>query len=164
MTIPLLTAHDATGHIHLIIGSNPLAAARCTRSVESGARPILFAPAEAHLHYSVLKKIEDNQVQWTKRDFRDEDLQTFGRDEVDNIVDAVFVTLGGKSALSTEYQDLQRFTMLTIHIRYSHFYFMSKTPCSGQCYRCPKSLHLYSSFYPLRWPFADWHHNQWQRM
>ncbi|MCJ1474531.1 hypothetical protein MMC13_003189 [Lambiella insularis] len=101
MTAPLLTAHDATGHIHLIIGSNSLAAARCIKSVESGARPILLAPAEAQLHYSVFKKIADGQVRWIKREFIDGDLRTLGRDEVDNIVDAVFVTLGAKSALST---------------------------------------------------------------
>lgn len=100
MTPPLLTAHDATGHIHLIIGSNPLASARCTKSIESGAKPILIAPAETNLHYSLLKKTEDGQVEWLKRDFLDADLRSLGRNQVDNVVDAVFITLGGKNSLS----------------------------------------------------------------
>ncbi|MCJ1393575.1 hypothetical protein MMC18_006450 [Xylographa bjoerkii] len=101
MPTPLLTAHDAAGHVHLIVGSNPLAAARCTKSIESGATPIVLAPAEAQIHYSLLKKIEDGHVQWMKRAFLDEDLQTLGREEVGRVVDAVFVTLGGKPPLST---------------------------------------------------------------
>lgn len=100
MTPPLLTAHDATGHVHLIIGSNPLASARCTKSIESGAKPVLIAPANASLHYSLLKKTEDGQVEWLKRDFLDGDIRNLGRNEVDNVVDAVFVTLGGKNPLS----------------------------------------------------------------
>ena len=103
MPVPLLTALDATAHIHLIIGSNPLANTRCSKSIESGARPVLIAPAGAHLHYSLLKKVEDGQVDWLKRDFVDEDLHNLGRKEVENVVDAVFVTLGGKNPLSMDY-------------------------------------------------------------
>ena len=100
MTVPLLTAQDATGHVHLIIGSNPLASARCTKSIESGAKAVLIAPADASLHYSLLKKTEDGQVEWLKRDFLDEDLENLGRNQVDNVVDTVFVTLGAKNPLS----------------------------------------------------------------
>ena len=64
---------------------------------------MLIAPARAHFHYSLLKKVEDGQVEWLKRDFVDEDLQSLGRNEVENIVDAVFVTLGGKNPLSMDY-------------------------------------------------------------
>ena len=103
MPAPILTAHDATGHIHLIIGSNPLASARCTRSTECGAKAILIAPPEAHLHYSLAKRVEDGQVEWRKKPFMDEDLQSLGRLEVDHVVDAVFVTLGGKVQLSMVY-------------------------------------------------------------
>lgn len=100
MTLPLLTAHDATGHVHLVVGSNPLASTRCAKSIESGAKPVLIAPTNANLHYSLLKKIEDGQVEWLKKDFLDEDIRSLGRNEVENVVDAVFVTLGGKSPLS----------------------------------------------------------------
>lgn len=96
MAPALLTAVDATSHVHLIIGSNPLASARCSRSVEVGATPILIAPEDATLHYSLMKRIEDGEVQWIQRGFKDDDLTSLGRAEVDGVVDAVFVTAGGK--------------------------------------------------------------------
>lgn len=100
MSVPLLIAHDAAGHIHLIIGSNPLASARCAKSIEVGAKPKIVAPADAEVHYALMKRIEDGDVEWIKKTFVDELLTTLGRDEVDNVVDSVFVTLGGKKALS----------------------------------------------------------------
>lgn len=96
MAPALLTAVDSRSHIHLIIGSNPLAGARCTRSIEVGANPILIAPEDATLHYGLAKRIEDGQVKWLKRSFTDQDLTTLGREEVDRVVDAVFITAGGK--------------------------------------------------------------------
>jgi uroporphyrin-III C-methyltransferase len=101
MAPALLAAVDSANHIHLIIGSNPLAGARCTRSIEVGARPKLVAPLNASLHYGITKRIEEGQVEWTKRGFQDEDLTTLGREEVDGVVDAVFVTLASKDPLST---------------------------------------------------------------
>jgi uroporphyrin-III C-methyltransferase len=98
MAPALLTAVDSTSHVHLVIGSNPLAGARCTRSLEVGAKPILIAPAEATLHYGLVKRIDDGEVQWLKRSFKEDDLTTLGREEVDGIVDAVFVTAGGKQS------------------------------------------------------------------
>lgn len=96
MAPALLTAVDATSHVHLIVGANPLAGARCTRSIEVGARPVLLAPEDADLHYGLVKRIEAGEVQWLKRSFQAEDLTTLGRAEVDGVVDAVFVTAGGK--------------------------------------------------------------------
>jgi uroporphyrin-III C-methyltransferase len=101
MTPALLTAVDATSHIHLIVGSNPLAGARCTRSIEVGAKPILLAPEDSTLHYGLVKRIEAGEVQWLKRSFKEEDLTTLGRIEVDGVVDAVFVTAGGKHGSCT---------------------------------------------------------------
>ncbi|MCJ1304083.1 hypothetical protein MMC08_006895 [Hypocenomyce scalaris] len=100
MPVPLLTAHDATGHVHLIIGTNPLASARCAKSIEVGAKPKIVAPADAEVHYALIKRIEDGEVEWIQERSGDEHLTTLGRDEVDNVVDAVFITLGGKKALS----------------------------------------------------------------
>lgn len=106
MAPALLTALDATSHIHLIVGSNPLAGARCTRSIEVGAKPILLAPEDATLHYGLAKRIETGEVEWLKRSFRDEDLTALGRPEVDGVVDAVFVTAGGKHASGTSSKSL----------------------------------------------------------
>lgn len=100
MAPALLTAVDSTSHVHLIIGSNPVAGARCTRAIEVGAKPILIAPENSNLHYGLLKRIDDSDVQWLKRGFVDEDLTRLGREEVDHVVDAVFVTMGGKHPLS----------------------------------------------------------------
>ncbi|TKA51722.1 hypothetical protein B0A49_10313, partial [Cryomyces minteri] len=108
MAPALLTAIDSTSHVHLIVGSNPLAGARCNRSIEVGAKATLVAPEDATLHYGLMKRIDEGQVDWIKRSFRDEDLTTLGRDEVDHVVDAVFVTLGGKHPLSTHISTLCR--------------------------------------------------------
>ena len=96
----LLTALDCKNNVHLIIGSNPLAGARCAKSIEAGARPKLIAPADAVLHYGLQKRIEEGQVDWLKKEFEDDDLKTLGREEIDWFVDAVFVTLGAKNKLS----------------------------------------------------------------
>jgi uroporphyrin-III C-methyltransferase len=95
----LLTAVDSTDHVHLIIGSNPVAGARCARSVEVGAKAILVAPESNQLHYGITKRIEQGEVQWLKSSFRDEHLSTLGREEIGGYVDAVFVTLSGKDPL-----------------------------------------------------------------
>ncbi|KAF2257978.1 siroheme synthase [Lojkania enalia] len=112
----LLTAIDSTSHVHLIVGSNPLASARCSRSVEVGAKPIVLAPEDATVHYSLMKRIEDGQVTWLKRNFRDEDLTTLGRIEVDNVVDAVFITNSGKSRQSTQISTLCRQLRIPVNV------------------------------------------------
>lgn len=97
----MLTATDARSHIHLIVGSNPLAAARCGQSLSAGASPILLVPETAELHYALQKRIDDGEVKWIKEAFRDEHLFTLGREEIDRVVDAVFVTSGPREPLST---------------------------------------------------------------
>ncbi|KAI1152133.1 uroporphyrin-III C-methyltransferase [Nemania diffusa] len=94
--ISLLTATNAESHIHLIIGSNSLAAARCSQSLAVGALPILLAPETAELHYALQKRVDDGEVQWVKEEFQERHLFTLGRDEVDHVVDAVFVTSGSR--------------------------------------------------------------------
>ncbi len=100
-TVSLLTAVNCTGHIHLIIGSNPLAAARCTKSLEVGAKPILIAPETTELHYALQKRIDNGEVEWLKKTFEDHDVLRLGREEIGNVVDAVFVTIGPRDPLST---------------------------------------------------------------
>jgi uroporphyrin-III C-methyltransferase len=102
----LLTAVDSSEHVHLIIGSNPLAGARCTRSLEVGAVAKFIAPAEAVVHYGLKKRAEEGQVHWIKREFQDEDLTTLGRADVDHVVDAVFVTLGRTHPQSINFSQL----------------------------------------------------------
>jgi hypothetical protein len=106
MAPALLTAVDATSHIHLIVGSNPLAAARCTKALEVGANPVLIAPEDSTLHYGLVKRIEAGEVKWLQRTFQEEDLTTLGRPEVDGVVDAVYVTAGGKQS-SGGFSELQ---------------------------------------------------------
>ncbi|KAL2884141.1 uroporphyrin-III C-methyltransferase [Colletotrichum sp. CLE4] len=91
-TTSLLTSLNCKGNTHLIIGTNPLAAARCTQTINAGATPILIAPETQDLHYGLQKRIDAGEVTWHKKAFVDTDLFTLGRDEVDNVVDAVFVT------------------------------------------------------------------------
>ncbi|KAI5364535.1 Putative siroheme biosynthesis protein Met8 [Septoria linicola] len=116
MSPALLTAVDATAHVHLIIGSNPLAGARISRSLEVGATPVLIAPEAATLHYALAKRIEEHAVRWEKREFGEGDLTTLGRDEVDHVVDAVFVTSGGKSAASTRISTLCRRLRIPVNV------------------------------------------------
>ncbi len=98
--ISLLTSIDSTSHIHLIIGSNPLAAARCSKSVEVGAKPLLIAPEAAELHYALQKRIDNGEVKWLRKPFEDEDPLRLGRPEINNVVDAVFVTYGPRDPQS----------------------------------------------------------------
>src|SRR5665213_3184048 len=97
----LLTAQDCTGQVHLVLGSGPLAASRCAKSLEVGARPIVIAPPNAELHYTLAKLVENGKVQRIQREFQDEDLKTLGRDEVENVADAVFIATGARDSLST---------------------------------------------------------------
>ncbi|KAI1742033.1 uroporphyrin-III C-methyltransferase [Xylaria scruposa] len=92
----LLTAVNAESHIHLIIGSNSLAAARCGQSLAAGASPILLAPATTELHYSLQKRVDDGEIKWVKEEFQESHLFTLGREDVDHVVDVVFVTSGSR--------------------------------------------------------------------
>jgi uroporphyrin-III C-methyltransferase len=100
MEISLLTAIDSTSHVHLIIGSNPLAAARCAKSLEVGAIPIVIAPETADVHYGLQNRTDSGEIKWLKRSFQDEDVSTLGREAINGFVDAVFVTTGPRNPLS----------------------------------------------------------------
>lgn len=112
----LLTAVDSTSHVHLIIGSNPLAGARCSKSLSVGATAKLIAPADASLHYGLIKRIEEKEVEWIQRSFQESDLCTLGREEVDGVVDAVFVTLGPRYPLSIQISTLCRRLRIPVNI------------------------------------------------
>merc|ERR1711981_95174 len=112
----LLTSVDSTDHVHLIIGSNPLASARCAKSIEAGARPMLIAPKDSIVHYGLRKRIDDKQISWIERDFQDDDLKTWGRAEVDGYVDAVFVTLDRRDPRSTHISNLCRRLRIPVNV------------------------------------------------
>ena len=97
----MLTAHDATGHVHLILGSNAITHNRCQRSLDVQAKPIVFFGEDAAVHYALQEKVASGSVDVLKRDFQDSDLTTLGRAEIENVVDAVFVTSGRSCARST---------------------------------------------------------------
>jgi uroporphyrin-III C-methyltransferase len=100
MNTSLLASLNCEGSVHLIVGSNPLAAARCGQSLGAGATPIVVAPDSADIHYALQKRIESGEVKWHKKAFEDDDVFTLGRGEVGNVVDAVFVTAGPRDPQS----------------------------------------------------------------
>ncbi|EMC98252.1 hypothetical protein BAUCODRAFT_417635 [Baudoinia panamericana UAMH 10762] len=116
MAPALLTALDSTSHVHIIVGSNPLAGARCSRSIEVGATPIVIAPNTGNVHYGLAKRIEEHGIRWLQRDFADDDLKTLGREEVEHVVDAVFVTSGARSALAQRISTLCRRLRIPVNV------------------------------------------------
>lgn len=163
MTPSLLTAQDAAGHIHLIIGSNPLANARCSKSIEVGAKPKVIAPPNAEVHYALAKRIESGEVEWLKKSFEDGDLETLGREEVDKVVDAVFVTIGKKDSTGMDHR-LPNLLNLVDKSRGTYILSMPQTTYTGQCSRCPKPLYLYNSIDTLRRTSSNWHNHLGERM
>lgn len=94
MPVPLLTSIDCTQHVHLIVGDNGIAAKRVTRSLEAGATCLLVTPTDIEqLHFDLKNLVERKLIRHVQREFQEEDLKTFGRQEVDGVVDMVFVTL-----------------------------------------------------------------------
>jgi len=112
----LLTAQNCVGHVYLIIGSGPIAASRCAKALEVGALPVVAAPEDADFHFTLAKLVEDGRVSWTKRDYEDDDLRQLGREEVDHIVDAVFVTTGSKSPLNVRISNLCRRLRIPVNV------------------------------------------------
>ncbi|KAL2754119.1 hypothetical protein ACRALDRAFT_2138485 [Sodiomyces alcalophilus JCM 7366] len=112
----LLAAFNCRDNIHLVIGTNPLAASRCGQSLKAGARPILIAPETAELHYGLAKRIEAGEVTWHKKEFHDNDLLTLGREEVDGVVDAVFVTSGPRDPLSSHISSLCKRNRIPVNV------------------------------------------------
>ncbi|KAK2628375.1 hypothetical protein QTJ16_001478 [Diplocarpon rosae] len=114
--ISLLTATDSTSHIHLIIGSSPLAASRCSKSIEVGAIPLLLTPPTTELPPALQKRVDVGEVRWLQKEFEDGDLFSLGREQVRGIVDAVFVTLSPKDPLSTHISTICRQHRIPINV------------------------------------------------
>ena len=52
------------------------------------------------MHFTLSEHIANGSAQWIRHEFEDKDLTTLGREEIDHIVDLVFVTLGSNNSLS----------------------------------------------------------------
>ncbi|KAK1955798.1 uroporphyrin-III C-methyltransferase [Colletotrichum sublineola] len=115
-TTSLLAALNCKGSIHLVVGTNPLAAARCTQSLAAGATAILLAPDTPDLHYGLQKRLDAGELTWHKKAFEDTDLFTLGRDEVDNVVDAVFVTSGPRDPLAAHISALCKRNRIPVNV------------------------------------------------
>lgn len=86
----LLTAVDCEKETHLIVGSTSnIAFQRALKSIDSGADPILIHNGEISLGIKDL--FDENKLQWIQKEFDLEDLVHYGREDVDFIVDKVFV-------------------------------------------------------------------------
>ncbi|KAJ5270896.1 hypothetical protein N7505_006654 [Penicillium chrysogenum] len=114
--VPLMAAWNTESQVHLIVGSNPLAAARCARSLEVGATPIIIAPETDDMHFTLSEHIANGSAQWISHEFEDKDLTTLGREEVDHIVDLVFVTLGSNNSLSPHISKLCRRLRIPVNV------------------------------------------------
>lgn len=112
----LLTAVDSTFQVHLIVGSNPLAAARCAKSLEVGAKAKLIAPETAELHYALQKRIDSGEIEWLKKAFEEQDLMRLGRGEVGGVVDMVFVTHGPREPLSAKISSLCKRNRIPVNV------------------------------------------------
>jgi len=88
----LLTSTNCHGHVHLVVGCNPLAAARVQKSREAGAVVRLVAPEGEELPYGLQRRIEEGEIEWVRRGFEMADLETLGREEVGGVVDLVWIT------------------------------------------------------------------------
>lgn len=117
MVVPaLLTAQSCIDHVHLILGSGPLAASRCVKSLEVGARPVVLASETADVHFTLDQAIEKGRAQWVRREFEEQDLTTLGREEVDGYVDAVFITLPAKDPQTIHISNLCKRLRIPVNV------------------------------------------------
>ncbi|KAK2589621.1 uroporphyrin-III C-methyltransferase [Conoideocrella luteorostrata] len=112
----MLAGINAHLNIHLIIGTNPLASARCTQSLSAGALPILIAPSTSDLHYNLQTRIAEGLITWKQAPFEDSHIFTLGRQEVDHIVDAVFVTSGPRDAQAKHISELCKRNRIPVNV------------------------------------------------
>ncbi|UKZ71901.1 uncharacterized protein TrAtP1_012845 [Trichoderma atroviride] len=143
----MLAGLNCANNVHLIIGTNPLAAARCSQSLGAGAHPVLIAPETAELHYSLQRRVDDGSVKWVRAAFRDEHLFELGREEVGRVVDAVFVTSGSREGLGSHVASLCKASRIPVNV-----------------VDAPPSLHLLPALHPQRRPPPDRRHHKRPRL
>ena len=62
------------------------------------------------------KSIDAGLVQWTRNEFKDEDLNAWGRNEIEGFADAVFVTIGPKDPRSIRISDLCKTSRVPVNV------------------------------------------------
>lgn len=112
----LLTAQDCSEHVHLIVGSGPLAASRCTKSIQVGAHPIILTPDDTVCHYTIEQYVSQGLVQQVAEQFKEAHLSTLGSAEVDGFVDAVFVTTPSSDPIGAHISQLCRRKRIPVNV------------------------------------------------
>ena len=77
---------------------------------------MVIAPSTSEPHYTLARLIEEGKASWVQRDFQEDDLTMFGREEVDNVVDTVFVTSGPRSPASVKISELCRRLRIPVNV------------------------------------------------
>jgi Putative NAD(P)-binding len=158
---PFLVAVNVSSQVHLIIGSDSLAASRCTKCLESGSKPIVIAPESANMHYILAEYIEKGSVLWLRRNFQDDDLKTLGRDEVDGVVDVVFITVGAGDPLSKLPSPSCSVCCRSFNpsSRRTHIQALPAIEDTGERLRCPRILLFYAACDAFGWSSSYRDHN-----
>lgn len=91
----LLASLLCLGEIHIVYGgTSNVAALRINSILATGANPILIQDTDLDkFPHNLQDHINEGKVKWIKETYNREQLSTLGRDEVDTIVDRVFVSL-----------------------------------------------------------------------
>lgn len=94
----LLTRHNIANHRYIIFGSSGLTLNRAQTLIEFHAIPIIITPNTKDLSDLAIEKLTElknqNKLVWyTDREFRLTDLETLGREDVEGVVDGIFLTI-----------------------------------------------------------------------
>jgi len=96
----LLVSLNSNGEVHGVIGDSPVAFLRVATIIESGAKAIIWATSDELFPPSIKQHIDDGNVQFIRSDYEFENLtagvSSYGRDDVDGVIDRLFVCLPGK--------------------------------------------------------------------
>lgn len=92
----LLTASSCVDECHLVVGWSNVAALRVHTLLESGAIPVLVTPEndnESKFPETIAAEIAKGRIRTVSEPFEIAHLTSLGREEVDGVVDRVFVVL-----------------------------------------------------------------------
>ncbi|KAK9331766.1 tetrapyrrole methylase [Lipomyces starkeyi] len=120
----LLISQNCISQIHLVIGSTALSLTRVSKSLECGATVILIAPKASETTQTLAvweteiqaKEASYPNFRWIQREFKDDDLTILGRDDVDNVVDIVFVAVHSTSVLGTRISALCKRLRIPVNV------------------------------------------------
>ncbi|KAK9365961.1 tetrapyrrole methylase [Lipomyces kononenkoae] len=120
----LLISQNCISQVHLVIGTTALSLTRVAKSLECGADVILIAPSFPEPTQTLAvwetevraKQTQHSNFRWIQREFQEDDLISLGRDEVDNIVDTVFVALHSTSPLGPQISALCKRLRIPVNV------------------------------------------------